>query len=85
MSATFHLHTSDCDVLQDKIDMNVFELQLLGKKFDMTAYLQGQPVRVLARTLDPVGASNCYAWNFEVWHEKQTGEMCQSSDYAAVE
>jgi len=56
------------DFYNDKIDFESWEFALLGKKFALERYLLGQPVRVLARA----GESAEYAWNFEVWHEKQT-------------
>jgi len=61
------------------MDMEEFEFLLMGKRFPLAQYLHGQPVRVLARTIGPQ-----YAWNFEVWHEKQAQVEEQDSLQGAV-
>eukprot|EP00954_Amorphochlora_amoebiformis_P015164 1188356-Amorphochlora_amoeboformis.AAC.1 len=42
--------------------------QILGKRFDLTKYLAGQPLRIMSKIRD----SENYLWNFELWHERQT-------------
>eukprot|EP00465_Bigelowiella_longifila_P009332 CAMPEP_0185260802 /NCGR_PEP_ID=MMETSP1359-20130426/9345_1 /TAXON_ID=552665 /ORGANISM="Bigelowiella longifila, Strain CCMP242" /LENGTH=183 /DNA_ID=CAMNT_0027847219 /DNA_START=208 /DNA_END=759 /DNA_ORIENTATION=+ len=56
------------DFYNDKLILEDLRLAILGKKFDLTAYLAGQPLRIMAK----VRGSTQYLWNFEVWHERQT-------------
>mmetsp|Transcript_36446 Transcript_36446/g.93112 ORF Transcript_36446/g.93112 Transcript_36446/m.93112 type:complete len:94 (-) Transcript_36446:19-300(-) len=64
------------DFFTDKINLETWEFYLLGKKFNLERYLLGQPVRVLARA----GNSAEYAWNFEMWHEKQTRSLATGDE-----
>ena len=48
-----------------------FTFDLSVTSFDMSKYLNGQPLSVMARSYSSGG----YLWNFELWHEKLlTGE-----------
>mmetsp|Transcript_11758 Transcript_11758/g.13536 ORF Transcript_11758/g.13536 Transcript_11758/m.13536 type:complete len:354 (-) Transcript_11758:846-1907(-) len=64
------------DFYDDKIDLNTMTLSVLKKKFDLTKYLNGQPLRILSRIVEPDDENpGKYLWNFELWHEKQTADM----------
>lgn len=56
------------DFYNDKLIMDSLELAVLGSRFDLTKYLAGQPLRILAKSRE----ANEYLWNFELWHERQT-------------
>eukprot|EP00471_Norrisiella_sphaerica_P000336 CAMPEP_0184486460 /NCGR_PEP_ID=MMETSP0113_2-20130426/7954_1 /TAXON_ID=91329 /ORGANISM="Norrisiella sphaerica, Strain BC52" /LENGTH=361 /DNA_ID=CAMNT_0026868355 /DNA_START=59 /DNA_END=1144 /DNA_ORIENTATION=- len=56
------------DFYNDKLLMDEFRLAILGKKFDLTQYLAGQPLRIMAKSRE----TGEYLWNFELWHERQT-------------
>jgi len=64
------------DFYNDKMNLETWEFGLMGKRFKLERYLLGQPVRVLARAGDTAD----YAWNFEVWHEKQTLTLGDETD-----
>jgi len=56
------------DFYNDKLILEDLRLAILGKRFDLTSYLAGQPLRIMAK----VRGSTQYLWNFELWHERQT-------------
>mmetsp|Transcript_24583 Transcript_24583/g.38749 ORF Transcript_24583/g.38749 Transcript_24583/m.38749 type:complete len:358 (-) Transcript_24583:191-1264(-) len=67
----FEFDTSEIwtfDFYNDKLLMDSLELAILGKRFDLTKYLAGQPLRIMSKIRD----SENYLWNFELWHERQT-------------
>jgi len=57
------------DFYNDKVDVEKFELLVLGQQFSMSKYLQGQPIRVLSRLWQDGEPKDVYLWNFELWHE----------------
>lgn len=56
------------DFYGDKIFFEEFHLKVLGRKFSVENYLNGQPLRLMTK----LRASPDVLWDFEVWHERQT-------------
>lgn len=46
-----------------------FMLCVLGMEWDITNYIKGQPLPLMAKT-----KSGAYLWNFSLWHERQASE-----------
>jgi len=53
------------EFFQDLFDVQTFRLRFLTRWWDVTSYLNGQPIQVMSRT------DRGYLWNFEVWHKSQ--------------
>eukprot|EP00472_Partenskyella_glossopodia_P009823 CAMPEP_0197528650 /NCGR_PEP_ID=MMETSP1318-20131121/25909_1 /TAXON_ID=552666 /ORGANISM="Partenskyella glossopodia, Strain RCC365" /LENGTH=329 /DNA_ID=CAMNT_0043083839 /DNA_START=186 /DNA_END=1175 /DNA_ORIENTATION=- len=62
-------HVWTFDFYNDKLLMDDLKLAIMGRKFDLTRYLAGQPLRIMSKVR---GEENLYLWNFELWHERQT-------------
>lgn len=56
---TFHL-------FQHMVDLSTCELDLAVSRFDLTRYLDGQPLQFMMRTRD----SGATIFAFEIWHEQ---------------
>ena len=64
-------HFYSFDFYQDKLDLETFNLKVLGSNYDIQPYLKGQPIRILSRILQSEdNLTSQYLWNFELWHEK---------------
>ena len=64
------------DFYNDLLDLRAWEARLrlfpaVVKAVPLARYLQGQPLRVLARRL----SAPRYAWHLELWHESQLVEQ----------
>ena len=56
---TFH-------IFQHMVDLSTYELDLSFSRFDMTHYLDGQPLQFMMRTRD----NRAPIFAFELWHEQ---------------
>ena len=55
---TFHL-------FQHMVDLSTYELDLALSRFDLTRYLDGQPLQFMMR----MRSSGASIFAFEIWHE----------------
>lgn len=56
---TFH-------IFQHMVDLSTYELDLSVSRFDLTRYLDGQPLQFMMRTR----GSGASIYAFELWHEQ---------------
>jgi len=47
---------------QHLLDLNEYKLDILGSKWDLTKYLNGQPIKIYA------GCDDDVFWSFDIWH-----------------
>lgn len=62
----------------DKFHLETYTVNILGQAFDVSKYLDGQPMRIMARHKTPTDTGyhhDNYIWNFEIWHRKLTDKM----------
>jgi len=54
------------DFYQHMLDITTMEINLGFRKFDISDFLNNQPVQAMARLFD----REEYFWNIEIWHPK---------------
>ena len=62
-------HVYTMEFYEDKLDMSTFQLAVLGMRFDLSRYLDGQPLQIMGK-IGSAPHSTDYLFNVEMWHER---------------